>query len=540
MFIKSDKKKEKLNKQKSAKSQSIFTPEVKNYIPAYSNFYYFTEWMTNFEFYKTVHTFEHKDNEQCIMYDIILMKNGPNDFNVFKLIKAIDKLENKNFDDFNYLELMIINQDWGNLLQSSHPEETSETDPETAMRIRNINLHNEELVAKLTSLLEDLYKTFPKKFKKILDIGPPNNLRWILWSTMAKINYEKVDNKIDFENERLYYLLLNRKLKKKTQSKILEEIKNISFYPFKSKEPAQVLFSLLKAYSLYDITMGYQQRMEIIVSYLLIISDFNENKTFLFMRYFFSSYYGLKFREILLEENNSLNLFLFTMDELIFERFPKIFETMKNLRVKSESIFILWIQSFFTSQFPFVVCVRFWDCIFGNGLNFMYNILLGIIKFSENELLSSDDDIDFIKTFDYDFSDETFVVNFREKVVQFALGIRITQNLIEKIQSNYEDPNPNRVMLDISNDSSNNGEIMKIKSIMEEDNEWGGGKDTIKKQIDGLSFNSEHSPGQLNKFENNNQSDNDNQLSVTGIEKDRTLTEVSLNEDNLYNENSIE
>lgn len=536
MGNKPDKKKE----QKSAKSQSTFTPQVKNYIPAYSNFYYFTEWMTNFEFYKTVHTFEHKDNEQCIMYDIILMKNGPNDFNVFKLIKAIDKLENKNFDDFNYLELMIINQDWENLLQSSHPEETSETDPETAMRIRNINLHNEELVAKLTSLLEDLYKTFPKKFKKILDIGPPNNLRWILWSTMAKINYEKVDNKIDFENERLYYLLLNRKLKKKTQSKILEEIKNISFYPFKSKEPAQVLFSLLKAYSLYDITMGYQQRMEIIVSYLLIISDFNENKTFLFMRYFFSSYYGLKFREILLEENNSLNLFLFTMDELIFERFPKIFETMKNLRVKSESIFILWIQSFFTSQFPFVVCIRFWDCIFGNGLNFMYNILLGIIKFSENELLSSDDDIDFIKTFDYDFSDETFVVNFREKVVQFALGIRITQNLIEKIQSNYEDPNPNRVMLDISNDSSNNEEIMKIKSIMEEDNEWGGGKDTIKKQIDGLSFNSEHSPGQLNKFENNNQSDNDNQLSVTGIEKDRTLTEVSLNEDNLYNENSIE
>lgn len=540
MGNKPDKKKENINKQKSAKSQSIFNQQVNNYTPAYSNFYYFTEWMTNFEFYKKVHTFEHKDNEQCIMYDIFLMKDGPNDFNVFKLIKAIDKLENKNFDDFNYLELMIINQDWENLLESSHPEETSETDPETAMRLRNINLHNEELIAKLSSLLEDLYKNFPKKFKKILHIGPPNNLRWILWLTVAKISYEKVDNKIDTENERIYDLLLNRKLKKKTQSKILEEVKNVSFYPFKSKEPAQNLFSLLKAYSLYDNSLGYQQGMEIIVSYLLIISDFNESKTFLFMRYFFSSYYGLKFREILLEENNSLNLFLFTMNELISERFVKVYETMRNLRLKSESIFIPWIQSFFTSQFPFAVCVRFWDCIIGNGLNFMYNIFLGIIKFSENDLLSSDDDVDFIKTFDYDFSEETFVINFREKVVEFALGFKITQDLIEKIQSDYEGPNQNSVILDISSDSSDNPEIMKIKSIMEEDNEWGGEKNTLKKQIDGLSFNSEHSPGQLNKFESNYQSDSDNQFSVTGIEKDRTLTEVSLNEENIYNEDSLE
>lgn len=540
MGNKPDKKKENINKQKNPKTQSIFNTEVKSYTPAYSNFYYFTEWMTNFEFYKTIKTYEHKDNEQCIMYDIILMKDGPNDFNVFKLIKAIDKLENKNFDDFNYLELMIINQDWDNLIESSHPEETSETDPETAMRIRNINLHNEELIAKLSSLLEDLYKTFPKKLTKILYIGPPNNLRWIIWLAMAKVNYEKVDNIIYTENERLYELLLNRKLKKKTQKKILEEVKNISFYPFKSKEPAQILFNLLKAYSLYDNTLGYQQGMEIIVSYLLIISDFNESKTFLFMRYFFSSYYGLKFREILIEENNSLNLFLFTMNELISEKFLKVYETMRNLRLKSESIFIPWIQSFFTSQFPFAVCVRFWDCIFGKGLNFMYNILLGIIKFSENELLSGNDDVDFIKTFDYDFSEENFAINFREKVIEFALGFRITEDLIEKIQSDYEGPNQSSVKLDISNDSFDNPEIIKIKSIMEEENEWGGGKDIIKKQIDGLSFNSEHSPRQLNKFESTYQSDNDNQFSVTGIEKDRTLTEVSLNEESLYNEDSLE
>ena len=167
MGNKSDKKKENESLGKQSKSNILLLPKSKNYTPAYSNFYYFTEWLTNFNFYTTIHTlYSQEDEASSNMFHIVIMKNGPNDFNVFKVIKAIDQLENKNFDDFNYLELMILNQDWDDLIQTSQVEESTETDPETAAKVRNINLHNQELIEKFYILLEDLYTSKQKKYNK--------------------------------------------------------------------------------------------------------------------------------------------------------------------------------------------------------------------------------------------------------------------------------------------------------------------------------------------------------------------------------------
>ena len=170
----------------------------------WDNYSYDEDWYlceSEEEYQDLLEEYRKKHEASSNMFHIVIMKNGPNDFNVFKVIKAIDQLENKNFDDFNYLELMILNQDWDDLIQTSQVEESTETDPETAAKVRNINLHNQELIEKFYILLEDLYTSKQKKYNKILIRGPPNNIRWMFWLTLAKIHYMNKDKEDSVESD---------------------------------------------------------------------------------------------------------------------------------------------------------------------------------------------------------------------------------------------------------------------------------------------------------------------------------------------------
>ena len=527
MGNKSDKKKENESLGKQSKFNILLLPKSKNYTPAYSNFYYFTEWLTNFNFYTTIHTlYSQEDEASSNMFHIVIMKNGPNDFNVFKVIKAIDQLENKNFDDFNYLELMILNQDWDDLIQTSQVEESTETDPETAAKVRNINLHNQELIEKFYILLEDLYTSKQKKYNKILIRGPPNNIRWMFWLTLAKIHYMNKDKEdsVESDNGKIYNALLNRKIKKRRKNKIINDISNNKHFPFKARAQQDMLFNVIKAITLYAPNIEYKSELQTIAGYLLVISDFNELQTFLFLRYFLSSSYGLKFRTFFIEnnDNNTKEMFEYTLNELIKERFPKVFSLLNNIKCKANLGSDL-AGTLFTLNFPFAVCVRFWDCIIANGLSFIFNIILGLIKYSEKDILQSNDEDDFLSCFEYNLQNEEEVIAFREKIIEFSLMFTINSTLLSKIKSNFNSSHSRSQII------SNNNEEEKIindilKSCDEAENEI--------KELDmsELDIKSEHIPKQM-YFEKPIQEEN-SIFQLSAIAKDETLSEVSIEEEN--------
>ena len=290
---------------------NVFNSKLTQYTPFYSNFYYFCQWMAKFNFYIN---FIPKEND---ITHLVIMKNGPNDFNVFKIIKAIDKLKVKNFEDFNYNELLIIKN-----------ELTEDVDNVE----ENINLHNKELIERLYNILTQVYHIFPIKYQKILLRGPPNNHRWICWLTAAKINY-KITSRKDLmkENYDIFNYLNSKNLKRKYKRLITNDINNS--FMFFTPEKLRMLYNILKALTLYFNTIEYIPGTDKIAGYLYLISDFNENETFLLLRYLYSPYYGLKYREFLIENSPLLNLYCFTIHQLIKDRFPKVFQKIKKLNV---------------------------------------------------------------------------------------------------------------------------------------------------------------------------------------------------------------
>ena len=394
---------------------NVFNSNLTQYTPFYSNFYYFCQWMAKFNFYVN---FIPKEND---ITHLVIMKNGPNDFNVFKIIKAIDKLKVKNFEDFNYNELLIIKN-----------ELTEDVDNVE----ENINLHNKELIERLYNILTKVYHIFPIKYQKILLRGPPNNHRWICWLTAAKINY-KITSRKDLmkENYDIFNYLNSKNLKRKYKRLITNDINNS--FMFFTPEKLRMLYNILKALTLYFNTIEYIPGTDKIAGYLYLISDFNENETFLLLRYLYSPYYGLKYREFLIENSPLLSLFCFTIHQLIKDRFPKVFQKIKKMSVDRDLWYGKWFQFLFTQSFIFPIVTRFIDCIFGFGLDFLYNLSLSFVKNFEEQLLNSIDSNEFLNIFQLTLSLDDDIVKFREKIIKYANGINIKETLLEKIKKKY-------------------------------------------------------------------------------------------------------
>ena len=77
------------------------------------------------------------------------------------------------------------------------------------------NLPFTEIRFNIQFLIEKLYKHKTKKFQKFLIIGPPNNLRWLMYHTIAKTNYEIIEKNLNLNFTQIYKFLLNKYKKNK-------------------------------------------------------------------------------------------------------------------------------------------------------------------------------------------------------------------------------------------------------------------------------------------------------------------------------------
>lgn len=330
------------------------------------------------------------------------------------------------------------------------------------------------------------------KFRKILIKGPPNNLRWMLWMTAAKMAYlpslaptaneQPSSHDITVINGKLYKCLLSKKLKDKRKQQILNDIASCDTFPFKDHaDQEHLMFNILKAMCLYDDKLKYMKGMDVISGYFLTVSDLNEEQTFLMMRYFYSSEYGIKFRTCLFPNSYRINLFCFTMNELLLERFPNIHnKIIKRMNIASDLWYGKWVKSLFWTQFPLGICVRFWDCLVGCGLVYVYNLILGIVRFSERRIEQCEDEEEFLKCFEYDLSTDEKVVKVRERIIEFGREFTISKELLEKIEEMFKESDEYRYNTDMDMEDEKNGKDGDDK----EEERFGNERNRIKDLLD--------------------------------------------------------
>ena len=536
------------NKQKdeTLSISSIFKDSIKNMknTPNKSDFFYFTEKILNFRFYIKLYN----DNEKSTR--LITKQIGPNEKNIFKVIKAIDQIEGRELHYFSLNSLSFLSPESNNFHINNINKINNHNNLKNSSENTNIkNISNNELRYSLIHSFKKLCRYKKQKVNKILLIGPPNNIRWVIWYSMAKNKYFEIENKIGIKNSNIFNYLINSKLNPEIEKKIKNDLFNTlpNIKHFKKPNWIKSLFNLLKAYSIYDKEIGYKNGMNNIAANILIVSDCNEIESFQFLRFFYSNYYGLSFRDFFKENSSKLNFYSFLILELIKERIYPIYEIISKFQIENDLWLNKWIINLFEVLFDFCVIIRLYDCMISLGINFLINFTLGLLKYYQNNIIKFKDKSAFLNFFSrkIKFKNDKDILIYRERLIKLSLDFNISHETIIRILNNYNQEmklkNTNNLIYEIEqNKNENNNEVEMMKFIEKEIN---GSKvnfifddNTEKNNIKNNRFKNKNY--NYSDIFNNNNKYNEKKSFISDEEINTSKKKRILNENMLFNDNS--
>ena len=412
-----------------------------------SDFYYFTEFVLKFHFYIKLFNDDQKDTK------ILTKINGPNDKNIFKVIKAIDQIYDKELHDFTLYSLSIqVSKD-----SALSPKKMDYLGNTSA----NSNVSLNELKSNIQNLFDKLCKYKLNKFNKILLEGPPNNLRWIMWNAIANTKYFDIQTKIGVTCKQIYDDLLSSEFNDKNIEKyIRDDLSRTMNYIkyFKSSNWTQSLYNVLKVLVLYDEKLGYCIGMNEIAAIFLIISDCNELETFNVLRYIYSSNYGLGLREFYIDNFPKLNYYIYIILEILRERYPHIYKIKYDNKIENELWIQIWLQQIYSNLLDISITTRLWDCLIAQGSKFIINISLAYIKLYENEIIKCNSVESFLEIFKkrIKFKNDQERSIFRERLIKNSIDINISSKTYSRLTNQYKQIYHN---ISLKNKASNNNII---------------------------------------------------------------------------------
>ena len=264
----------------------------------------------------------------------------------------------------------------------------------------NININiNDYTDFKIEKGIKNFYIKNHEKFLQRVFKGPPECFRLTSWLILLNIPLDR--------NKTIYDFYIKKELNQEIKTSIIKDIQRT----FSNKENTETLrpkekklYNILKAFSNLDIDLGYCQGMNIIVAFLLKISDFNESETFFLLISMFSSTFherNIKNFNFSIRGMFSDGFPLLLFMNYIFDReFTKLLPELKkkfiNFSITVDVWIGKWFQTLFTIVLPFNWCKRLFDCIFVNGIFFQINFALALVILLEKFLMKFDDEVDIL------------------------------------------------------------------------------------------------------------------------------------------------
>ena len=250
--------------------------------------------------------------------------------------------------------------------------------------------------------IKEFYSYNKSKFKERLFKEPPECLRWVSWCIINQTPLERDIN--------IYNNYLVKDLEEENKNSIIRDIqrtftdtKNINKDELKKKEVS--LYNVLKAFWNLDDQIGYCQGMNLLVGFMLLISEGNELDTFYLLISNMSAtfnqrkMYDYSWRGLFSEGFPLLVYLNFIFDILLEENLPEIKSHLDELGITYDLWIGQWFQTLFTIVLPVNWCKRVWDCIFSDNIYFLIKFGIVFTKMLKNEILEKTEEIDVINFF---------------------------------------------------------------------------------------------------------------------------------------------
>ena len=300
------------------------------------------------------------------------------------------------------------------------------------------------------------------KFESRVLKSPPGIYRWISWILLANTTSNRTY---------LYYeKIINVKIKKKTHVKILNIIEDtIRDKCQKSNLIKSCLFRLLKSIIILDPEIYYLKQISYILTFLIIVSNFDEVNIFYMTISLFSlsSNNKLGLRNLYTKEKPLAEIFIKYFEKIIQDIFPELKEHFNLIKFDYNSFFENLIQICYINFFSIDEVLRIWDCFLVKGFSFLINFSISLIEYFYEDLINlstAQEVFNFFKQLNPDKIDKynEIIFNIEDLLSNANKNCKITNDELynelkieypnNKIEFEYEYNNINEQNIKILND----------------------------------------------------------------------------------------
>ncbi|XP_062853317.1 ecotropic viral integration site 5 protein homolog isoform X3 [Trichomycterus rosablanca] len=225
---------------------------------------------------------------------------------------------------------------------------------------------------------EDVRKKKEKLLKELVRKGIPHHFRAIVWQLLC--NAQNLTIKDQYSD----LLKMTSPCEKLIRRDIARTYPEHEF--FKEESLGQeVLFNVMKAYSLVDREVGYCQGSAFIVGLLLM--QMPEEEAFCVFVKLMQDY---RLRELFKPSMAELGLCMYQFEYMIQEQLPELHVHFQAQSFHTSMYASSWFLTIFLTSFPLPVATRIFDIFMCEGLEIVFRVGLAILQMNQAELIQLD------------------------------------------------------------------------------------------------------------------------------------------------------
>ncbi|XP_061895115.1 ecotropic viral integration site 5 protein homolog isoform X4 [Entelurus aequoreus] len=226
---------------------------------------------------------------------------------------------------------------------------------------------------------EDMRKKKEKQLKDLVVKGIPHHFRAIVWQLLC--NAQNMAIKDQYSD----LLKMTSPCEKLIRRDIARTYPEHDFFKEKDSLGQEVLFNVMKAYSLVDREVGYCQGSAFIVGLLLM--QMPEEEAFCVFVKLMQDY---RLRELFKPSMAELGLCMYQLECMIQEHLPELHLHFQAQSFHTSMYASTWFLTIFLTCFPLPAATRIFDIFMYEGLEIVFRVGLAILQMNQAELIQLD------------------------------------------------------------------------------------------------------------------------------------------------------
>ncbi|XP_077309040.1 ecotropic viral integration site 5 protein homolog isoform X1 [Lithobates pipiens] len=291
----------------------------------------------------------------------------------------------------------------------------------------NLSHHQEEdswlLWGRIVNEWEEVYKKKEKQIKELVRKGIPHHFRAIVWQLLC--NAQNMPIKEQYSE----LLKMTSPCEKLIRRDIARTYPEHDFFKEKDSLGQEVLFNVMKAYSLVDREVGYCQGSAFIVG--LLIFQMPEEEAFCVFVKLMQDY---RLRELFKPSMAELGLCMYQFECMIQEQLPELHVHFQAQSFHTSMYASSWFLTIFLTSFPLPVATRIFDIFMSEGLEIVFRAGLSVLQMNQTELMQLDMEgmlQHFQKVIPHQFDGGP------EKLIQTAYQVKYNAKKMKKLEKEY-------------------------------------------------------------------------------------------------------